>query len=460
MKILLLSSYLLLCGIFAQAQQINTLKQTDKKAAIDSLCTLLNTYYVSSEKATQITNILQINFKNGSYDKINNPNLFTDAVNTTMRLISQDKHLNLAFDPEGIKAQLQLEKQIITTNESENLQKYLTQIKRQSYGFKEIRMLEGNVGYLRIDDFFSPNYAAETAIAALNFLSSSEAIIFDMRYNKGGDAGMLQVIISQLYKKDTTIHLNSFYHRATNTTSEMFTVPNLKGNKMPEIPVYVLTSKETFSAAEALAYDLQSLKRATIIGEITSGGANAGNTAIVTQLFSLFLPSERTTNPITKTNWEIVGVMPDVITTANNALEKAHVIALENLVKSAKSKENNGTNDDKNSTNNPQNNKQKQLYQWTLEVVKARQNPIQIGSEKLKSFVGVYGVRTLSIENNVLYYQRAGKSKIKLIPLTENTFALSTTPDIKIKMIGENTKITAILMTYQDGGQDIYKRIE
>jgi C-terminal processing protease CtpA/Prc len=454
MKILLLSSYLVLCSIFAQAQQINTLKQTDKKAVIDSLCMLLNTYYVSAEKATQITNTLQTNFKNGSYDKLNNPNFFTDAINATMRLMSQDKHLNLAFDPEGIKAQLKAETKVITTNESENLQKYLTQIKRQSYGFKEIKMLEGNVGYLRIDDFFSPNYAAETAIAALNFLSSSEAIIFDMRYNKGGDASMIQVIISQLYKKDTTIHLNSFYHRATNTTSEMFTIPNLKGNKMPEIPVYVLTSKETFSAAEALAYDLQSLKRATIIGEVTAGGANAGNTAIVTQLFTLFLPSEKTINPITKTNWEVVGVIPDVITTANNALEKAHIIALENLVKSVKNIENSN----KNNTNNSRNNKEKELYQWTLDVVKAKQNLIQIPSEKLKSFVGVYGVRTLSIENNTLYYQRAGKPKIKLIPLNENTFVLSTTPDIKIKMISENNKITAILMTYQDGGQDNYER--
>ncbi len=450
MKTLLICYYLLLCGIFIQAQPINILKQTDKKAAIDSLCILLNTYYVSAEKATQITNILQTNFKNGNYDKLTNPNLFTDSINETMRLISKDKHLNLAFDPEGIKAQLKAEMSVVAANESENLQKYLSQIKRQSYGFKEIKMLEGNVGYLRIDNFFSPNYAAEVAIAALNFLSSSEAIIFDMRYNKGGDAAMIQVIISQLYKKDTTIHLNSFYHRATNTTSEMFTVPNLKGNKMPDIPVYVLTSKETFSAAEALAYDLQSLKRATIIGEVTAGGANAGNTAIVTEFFTLFLPSEKTINPITKTNWEVVGVVPDLITTATNALEKAHLIALENLVKLEKNTENNDTNNDKKS--------KKELYQWTLEVIKARQNPIQIPIEKLKSFVGVYGVRTLSIENNVLYYQRAGKPKIKLIPLSENTFVLLTTPDIKIKIISKNNKISAISMTYQDGGEDNYEK--
>jgi hypothetical protein len=437
-KIFFIAFLLLFCLTNSNAQQnsykqVTVLQAIDKKMLIDSLCKRLSIFYVSAEKATEITKTLQNNLQNGLYDKLSNPVLFAEKVNEEMRKISKDKHLNLAFDPVGIATQVQSTQ----NNALENLRKYESQIRRQSYGLKEIKMLEGNIGYFRIDEFVSPAYSAENTITALNFLATSNAIILDMRYSKGGDVALIQVIISQLYKKDTTIHLNNFYHRASNTSSSLFTIANLKGTKMPNIPVYVLISKNTFSAAEALAYNLQSLHRATIVGEVSAGGANAGNTEILTNLFSLFLPTEKTINPITGTNWEGVGVIPDVKIEAEKAVEKAQILAAEKIVNLA-------------------NGKEKTAYQWTLEVLQAKEKMFKVNSEKLQSYIGVYGVRTLSVEKNKLYYQRAGKPKIELLPVDETTFYLSTSTDIKLKIVLENQKNVAILLSYQDGGEDRY----
>ena len=119
------------------------------------------------------------------------------------------------------------------------------------------------------------------------------------------------------------MHLNSLYFRATNSTTEFWTLPDLKGRRYPNEYGLVLTSNQTFSAAEEFAYNLQCLKRATIIGEVTGGGAHPGDFHLIEEQFALFVPSGRAINPITKTNWEGVGVKPDIEVLASDALETA-----------------------------------------------------------------------------------------------------------------------------------------
>jgi C-terminal processing protease CtpA/Prc len=77
-------------------------------------------------------------------------------------------------------------------------------------------------------------------------------------------------------------------------------------------PVYVLVDSQTYSAAEAFAYDLQSLKRATIVGTRTRGGANAGGLKELGSDLFVVIPIGRAENPITHSNWGGVGVIPDV----------------------------------------------------------------------------------------------------------------------------------------------------
>jgi C-terminal processing protease CtpA/Prc len=84
-----------------------------------------------------------------------------------------------------------------------------------------------------------------------------------------------------------------------------------------------LTSKRTFSAAEALAYDLQALKRATIVGEPSGGGAHPFQYRRIHPNYVLWSVTQKSINPITQSNWQGVGVQPDVRVPAEQALAKA-----------------------------------------------------------------------------------------------------------------------------------------
>ena len=136
---------------------------------------------------------------------------------------------------------------------------------------------------------------------------------------------MVQYICSYFFGEKT--HLNSLYWRKGDRTQEFWTLDELPSERMPDVPLFVLTSKYTFSGAEEFAYNFKTRKRATIVGESTGGGANPGGTIEINELFSINVPTGRAINPVTQTNWEGTGVTPDVKTIASNALNKAHLLA-------------------------------------------------------------------------------------------------------------------------------------
>jgi hypothetical protein len=176
--------------------------------------------------------------------------------------------------------------------------------------------------------------ANETTAAAMNFLANTDALIIDLRRNGGGQPEMVALLSSYLF--DQRAHLNDIYSRFDNRTQEYWTRDTVAGKRYGESkPVYVLTSKRTFSGAEEFAYNLKNLKRATVIGEVTGGGAHPVRPHRLTDHFMIGVPFARAINPITQTNWEGVGVTPDIDTTAEQALKVAHLAALKNLMAKA-----------------------------------------------------------------------------------------------------------------------------
>jgi retinol-binding protein 3 len=165
----------------------------------------------------------------------------------------------------------------------------------------------------------------------MNFLASTDALIIDVRRNGGGEAEMVQLICSYLLPGDKPIHLNSFYWREGDRTEEFWTLKDLPGKRYLGKEVYVLTSRGTFSAAEVFTYNLKNLKRATIVGETTGGGAHPGGDVLLGDHFAAFIATGRAINPITKTNWEGTGVKPDVEVDAERALDVAREMALKRL---------------------------------------------------------------------------------------------------------------------------------
>jgi len=204
-----------------------------------------------------------------------------------------------------------------------------------NFGFEKIDRLAGNIGYLRVDGFMPTDVGAETAIAAMSFLANTDALIFDLRYSvNGGDPTMSTLLSSYLFDSEP-VHLGDIYWREGNRTRQIWTMPYVPGKKYLRKEVYFLTSKDTISAGEGFVYDLQNLKRVTVIGETTAGAANPGFEYRINEHFFMFLPMGRAINPITKTNWEGTGVKPDIEVPAEQALKTAHLMALKKLLATA-----------------------------------------------------------------------------------------------------------------------------
>ncbi len=162
---------------------------------------------------------------------------------------------------------------------------------------------------------------------SMAIISGSDAIIIDLRKNGGGSPAMVQYLCSYFFGE--RVHLNSLYWRQGDRTDEFWTLDEIGGKKLPNVPLFVLTSSRTFSGAEEFSYNMQTQKRATLIGETTGGGANPGGGFRVNADLTVFIPTGAAINPITGTNWEGVGVVPEIKTSAEEALEKAISLAKE-----------------------------------------------------------------------------------------------------------------------------------
>lgn len=410
-----------------------SLSGPERKEAVDSFCRLLKDNYIFPDVAAKMNELITSKLVKGDYNSFTDPVKFAQQLTADLQSVSKDKHLRAGFNPQLVK-ELRARS---NAGDDDLPASFLEQMKMGNFGFNEVKILDGNIGYLDLRGFNDTKYGGETAIAAMNFLSNANAIIFDLRQNGGGSPSMIQLITSYLYGPDP-VHLNNFYFRPTNENTQTWTLPYVPGKRRPDVDVYVLTSNRTFSAAEEFTYNLKNLKRATIIGETTGGGAHPGGTMVATDRYTLWVPRGRAINPVTNTNWEGTGVEPDIKTTASAALQTAQVKALEKMISL--------------------NNANKPKYEWILAGLKARQNPATVDEATMRSYIGTYGPRTISFENGQLYYQRAGNAKYKLRVLSKDLFEPEGLDYFRIRFVVENNKVTALEGLYDDGRNDMNKK--
>lgn len=317
--------------IIAQQEQPDlTIDAKVRMEVIDNILKNLNESYVFSEVAKQMETDVRNRMKNKEYDSITSAKAFAKKLTDDLQSVSRDKHLRVRYSFKPIP--VREKKGEPTAEEVKQFENYL---KRINYGFEKVERMSGNIGYIDLRGFTDPEKGAETVAAAMNFVNNTDALIFDLRQNGGGDPAMVALICSYLFG-DKPVHLNDLYFRPQNETEEFWTKPTVLGKKYGDKDVYVLTSNRTFSGAEEFSNNLKVLKRATIIGETTGGGANPGTTFRMTENFGVFIPTGRAINPITKTNWEGTGVKPDVEVPADQALKTAYLMALNKSLEKAK----------------------------------------------------------------------------------------------------------------------------
>ncbi|MBC8121058.1 MAG: S41 family peptidase [Gemmatimonadaceae bacterium] len=286
-------------------------------------------HYVFPEVAQEAEESIRLRLQRKEYDGITSAKALAETMTTDLRAVTHDVHAKVLYSSIPLPQHEQSEPT------PAQMEQYQRDAAVENFGFEKVERLSGNVGYLELRSFADPGIAASTAVAAMNFLTNTEALIIDLRQNGGGSPEMVALLSSYLFDSGEPVHLNDIYHRPDNSTRQFWTLPYVPGRLYLEKEVYILTSRGTFSAGEEFAYNLKHLKRATLVGETTGGGANPGELFRVGKHFDVFVPTGRAINPITKTNWEGSGVKPDIEVPAEQALKTAHQVALRNLTQKA-----------------------------------------------------------------------------------------------------------------------------
>src|SRR5713101_7523673 len=290
---------------------------------IDGAIAQLNEFYVFPETAKKMGDSVKSKQKKGDYDSITDGHAFAKKLTENFQEVSHDKHLRMDFSPAPMPDRPE------GPPNADERARYRKDMERMNCGFDKVEILSGNVGYLKFNFFADPEMCGPTAVAAMNFLANVDAIIFDLRENGGGDPKMIAFVSTYLFSDAT--HLNDLWERKGDVTHQYWTLPYVPGKRLDGKPAYVLTSKETFSGAEEFSYNLKNLKRATLIGETTGGGAHPVNGHGIDAHFMIGVPFARAINPISKTNWEGTGVEPDVKVPAADALATAQKLVAEKL---------------------------------------------------------------------------------------------------------------------------------
>jgi retinol-binding protein 3 len=298
-----------------------TMDAGGRNKVIDGVNIDLKEYYVEPVAAQQMADALKRHETNGDYDAISDGDAFAARLTKDLQDVSHDRHLRVNFSPFKMPPRAE------PTPEDET--RFHQQMEHDNCAFDKVEILPNNIGYVKFDGFMDASFCGPTVVAAMGFVAHADAIIFDLRQNGGGQPAMVTLIASYLFDKPT--HLIDIYNRKEDSTTQNWTLSYLPGPRLTKQPVFVLTSKRTFSGAEEFAFDLKNQKRATVVGETTGGGAHPVSGHTVADYFMIGVPFAKSLDPVTKTNWEGTGVEPDVKVPAADALATAEKLAMQKI---------------------------------------------------------------------------------------------------------------------------------
>ena len=413
------------------------LSQQEKAQVIRTLETTLRENYVHEEKTDEIVAGINQRHRAGNYRDADTADKFAELLTNDLVEISEDFHFIVIYDPAWIEA---FSEEAEGSDGAVLREDEIATLKRNNFGFRKLEILEGNVGYVRFDFFPDPEKSFDAGAGAMRFIENADAIIFDMRYNRGGHNQFAQFLHSYLFdtSEPQLLHEYSYRNDGETVSGKYWSLPTLPGPRKADVPVYVLTSSTTFSAGEWFSYALQKLERAEIVGQTTSGASHAVNRKAIDDRFVLQVPVGVGRDPVDKSDFEGVGVKPDHKTLSHKARAVAHRLAIKELQsRSTLTKED---------------------YKWMLPVLDARISTPSPDRDWLKRIEGQYEGRRIALEGDSLIYHWRDRFSLALIPLKKNLFALEGVDDFRFRFAEENGRISALERIEKDGRIIVYPR--
>jgi C-terminal processing protease CtpA/Prc len=410
------------------ANSIGNCDNNKQGEIIDSVTSAFNRFYVFEDVANKMDEHLHKRFQNGEYKNTKNRTEFLRTLVRDMRIIKNDQHINIYY-----RSDKYFEKKKEKELTEEEINKKIEEEKRYNYTFEKIEILPGNVGYMKFDRFRDATYAGSTAVGALNFLGNADAIIIDLRDNGGGEPNMVQLIASYFFDERT--HFNSLVTRGEGTEEQLWTYAHVSGPRLTGKDVYILVSYDTFSAGEALAYHLQKSGKATVVGDSTGTGAHPCKYIDMPHLnIVIKVPYQRAVSPFTNSNWEGIGIQPDIEVPSYKAFDVAYLHAVMKLREK-------GTDEQFNAR-----------LDWLLPALESNVNPVFVDEEILKSYVGQYGPIRIFYDHNSLYFEYRNRRQMKMYSMSENKFRCGVYDEYRIEFhLDDNGNPCAGTISFEDG---------
>jgi hypothetical protein len=297
-------------------------EQMSGREIVTTALSLLRENYVFPEQAEQAATAIEAKLAAGEYDDLDEVTL-TERLTRDLQEITGDKHLAVRLGG-GPGPRREPEK-------PPDREKMRRMGRMDNFGIRRVERLDGNVGYIDLRRMAMAANAGPAITAAMELVAGTHALIIDMRRNGGGAPDGVVFWCSYLFDERPT-HLNDIFHADTGETRQFWALPYVPGTRYTDKPVYVLTSHQTFSGGEDLCYTLQALGRATVIGETTGGGAHPTRPFPISPAVHIGIPFARSVNPVTGTNWQGTGVVPDVPADAEQAYGVAYAMALRHVL--------------------------------------------------------------------------------------------------------------------------------
>jgi len=420
-------------GFQATINHNSELNKQEKNEILTEIKTALKQNHLFPKVASELCAYLSSETALEDLKKIDDPHHFVTYINKTFLRIGKDLHLSIEY----------LAKNQSTINVHDpkaRMEERLKRLRKENFGFKEIGILEGNVGYLKIDVFYDPQLCQKKLESSMRLLENTDAMILDLRNNRGGSMEMVQLICSYFWPNDPQEHLVNYFYleKRIRMDRQMWTLPSVAGKRRPNVPLYVLTSNSSFSAAEWMALILKSRKRATVIGEKTAGGAHPVKAVDIGKKFRMNIPFGMVTDVKSKYDFESKGVVPDHPALYRKAKSVAHKMALDRLHQNGQV-----------STNE---------YQWIQSTLESEIDPVVFSNEQLEKFVGSFGNRKIWLESSSLFYSYRGAGRYRLTPIGGNIFLVEGLSHFRLQFNVKNGQTIGLFRIDRNGSRTETKR--